>query len=111
MPSNIVAYEWPLDGTIHITYETGDNHIHEMVRREQGAWRDSDISSVTGAPELEAAVLAGRAHTADRLCQQYERQRPSVRTGPVPGSSLECRGHHEAAHWHRSRRWLGPGRL
>ena len=66
MPSNVVAYEWPLDGTIHIAYETGDNHIHQIARREQGAWRDSDISSMTSALEPEAAVLAGSSWQAGR---------------------------------------------
>ena len=36
MPSNIVAYEWLLNGTTHIGYETGDNHIHEMVIDRKG---------------------------------------------------------------------------
>ena len=40
MPSNIVAYEWLLNGTTHIAYETGDNHIHEMVIGQEGTWRD-----------------------------------------------------------------------
>jgi hypothetical protein len=69
MPGNIVAYEWPLNHTIHIAYETGDNHIHEMERREQGEWRDSDISSLTAAPELEDAVLAGSSWQAGRTQQ------------------------------------------
>ena len=69
MPSNIVAYEWPLNGTIHIAYETGDNHIHEMARGQEGMWRDSDIMPMTGAPELEAAVLAGSNWHAGRTQQ------------------------------------------
>src|SRR5205807_9134858 len=48
MPSNIVAYEWPLNGTIHIAYETGDNHIHEMVIGQKGRWIDDDITRVAG---------------------------------------------------------------
>ena len=59
MPSNIVAYEWLLNGTTHIGYETGDNHIHEMVIGQEGTWRDSDITSIAGGPELEDAILAG----------------------------------------------------
>jgi hypothetical protein len=69
MPSNVVAYEWPLNSSIHIAYETGDNHVHEMARREHGAWRDSDISSMSGVPELEAAVLAGSSWQAGRTQQ------------------------------------------
>jgi len=69
MPSNIVAYQWPLNGTIHIAYETGDNHIHEMARGQKGTWRDSDISRITGAPELESAVLAGSSWQAGRTQQ------------------------------------------
>jgi hypothetical protein len=57
--SNIVAYEWPLKGTAHIAYETGDNHIHEMALRQKGTWRDSDITRLAGGPELEDALLAG----------------------------------------------------
>lgn len=59
MPSNIVAYEWSLNGTSHIAYETGDNHIHEMVVGQKGKWSDSDITRVAGGPELEDAILAG----------------------------------------------------
>jgi hypothetical protein len=59
MSSNIVAYEWPLKGTAHIAYETGDNHIHEMVLRQKGTWRDSDLTRLAGGPELEDALLAG----------------------------------------------------
>jgi hypothetical protein len=59
MPSNIVAYEWPLNGTAHIAYETGDNHIHEMVVGHNKTWRDNDITRNTNAPELEDAILAG----------------------------------------------------
>ena len=59
MPSNIVAYEWPLNGTSHIAYETGDNHIHEMVIGQRGRWIDDDITRVAGGPELEDAILAG----------------------------------------------------
>ena len=59
MPSNIVAYEWPLKGTMHIAYETGDRHIHEMVLGQKGRWRDSDITRLAGGPELEDALLAG----------------------------------------------------
>jgi hypothetical protein len=59
MPSNIVAYEWPLNGTVHIGYETGDEHIHEMVLGQRGTWRDNDITRITSSPELEDAILAG----------------------------------------------------
>jgi hypothetical protein len=59
MPSNITAYEWPLNGTAHIAYETGDNHIHEMAIGQKGTWRDNDITRAAGSPELESAILAG----------------------------------------------------
>src|SRR5216683_1936609 len=59
MPSNITAYEWPLNGTTHIAYETGDNHIHEMAAGQDGRWRDDDITRVAGGPELEDAILTG----------------------------------------------------
>jgi hypothetical protein len=59
MPSNIVAYEWPLNGTAHIAYETDDNHIHEMAIGQKGTWRDNDITRAAGSPELENAILAG----------------------------------------------------
>jgi hypothetical protein len=59
MASNIVAYEWPLNGTIHIAYETGDEHIQEMSLGQKGTWRDEDLTRVTGTPELEDAILAG----------------------------------------------------
>ncbi len=59
MPSNIIAYEWLLNGTAHIVYETVDNHIHEMAVGQKGTWRDNDIMRATGSPELESAILTG----------------------------------------------------
>ena len=59
MPSNIVAYEWPLNNSIHIAYESADNHIHEMRLRQQGTWRDVDITRTAGGPQLEDAMLTG----------------------------------------------------
>ncbi len=44
MPSNIVAYEWPLNATGHIAYETDDTHIHEIVVGQHRQWRDNDIT-------------------------------------------------------------------
>ena len=69
MPSNITAYEWPLSGTIHIAYETGDEHIHEMSLGRKGTWRDDDITRVTGAPELEDAILTGASWQDGRTQQ------------------------------------------
>jgi hypothetical protein len=59
MPSNITAYEWPLNGTAHIAYETGDNHIHEMAIGQKRTWRDNDITRAAASPGLESAILAG----------------------------------------------------
>jgi hypothetical protein len=69
MASNIVAYQWPLNGTVHIAYETGDEHIHEMSLGRKGTWRDEDISRVTGAPELEDAILTGASWQGGRTQQ------------------------------------------
>ena len=57
MHSNIVGYEWPLSGTIQVVYQTGDNHIHEMVAGQNKRWRDDDITRVAGGPELETAII------------------------------------------------------
>ena len=59
MPSNIVAYEWPLNATAHIAYETDDTHIHEIVVGQDRKWRDNDITFIINAPKLEEAILAG----------------------------------------------------
>jgi len=59
MPSNIVAYEWLLNATAHIAYETDDTHIHEIVVGQHRKWRDNDITFITNAPKLEEAILAG----------------------------------------------------
>lgn len=69
MTSNIVAYEWPLNGTAHVVYETGDNHIHEMVIGREEIWRDADITQVAGGPEIEAAILTGYPWSAGRTQQ------------------------------------------
>ncbi len=59
MPTNMVAYEWPFNGTSHIAYETDDTHIHEMVIGQDRKWRDQDITFIADAPKLEEAILAG----------------------------------------------------
>src|SRR5260370_35314689 len=59
MPSNITAYEWPLNGTTHIAYETGDNHIHEIAAGQDERWRDDDITRGAGGAELEDAIMTG----------------------------------------------------
>jgi hypothetical protein len=69
MHNNIVTYEWPLNGSIHIAYETGDDHIHEMVMGQKGKWIDSDITRVAGGPELDNVMLAGSSW-ADGQTQQ-----------------------------------------
>lgn len=64
MTSNIVAYEWQLNGTTHVVYESGNNHIHEMVIGSDETWRDVDITRVAGGPELEGAMMTGYAWPA-----------------------------------------------
>ncbi|QBD78919.1 hypothetical protein EPA93_24220 [Ktedonosporobacter rubrisoli] len=59
MPSNITAYEWQLNGSAHIAYQTNDNHIRELVGRSDGTWRDMDITRTTRAPTLENAIMTG----------------------------------------------------
>ena len=59
MPSNIVAYEWPLNSTVYMAYETDDDYIHEMVVGHNGKLCDNDITTITDAPKLEEAILAG----------------------------------------------------
>jgi hypothetical protein len=61
MPSNIVGYEWALEGTAQVVYETGDNHIHEMVSGRDRRWKDDDVTRVAGGPELESAIIVGYA--------------------------------------------------
>lgn len=59
MPSNIVSYEWPFDGTIHVAYQTNDDHIHEMVSGQDDRWVDTDVTRTAGGPEFDDAILAG----------------------------------------------------
>ena len=61
MPTNIVAYEWPLNGTAHITYESDDTYIHEMDVGQDRRWHDHNITFITQSPKLEEAILAGFA--------------------------------------------------
>ncbi len=69
MPANVIAYEWPLNGTVHIAYQTNDNHIREVVGQANGKWRDVDVTRATGAPALENAIMAGSAWDAGRTHQ------------------------------------------
>jgi len=69
MPSNITAYEWLLNETTHVVYESGDNHIHEMVVGQDRIWRDGDITRQAGGPELEDAIMTGYAWPDGRTQQ------------------------------------------
>lgn len=82
MSSNIVAYEWPLNGTAHVAYEAGDNHIHEMVVGQDGIWRDTDVTRVAGGPELEDAILTGYTWT-DGHTQQIAYVSPMNNNGHI----------------------------
>jgi hypothetical protein len=64
MPGNIAGFEWSLNGTAHIIYTVGDNHIHEMVANKNKKWRDFDVTRVAGGPELESAVITGYGWSA-----------------------------------------------
>ena len=82
MASNIAAYEWQLNGTMHIGYEALDNHMHEMVIGQDQTWRDADITRVAGGPELEAAILTGYAWPAGRT-QQIAYISPQSKDGHI----------------------------
>ena len=71
MPSNIVAYEWPLDETKQVVFIAGDDQIHEMVTGQKGGWRDDAISELAGAPALalEMAIMTGYAWSDGRTKQ------------------------------------------
>lgn len=69
MPGTITAYEWVEDASMHIIYQTGDNHIHEIVGGESGTWFDRDITRASGGAELENARLAGFAWINGRTQQ------------------------------------------
>jgi hypothetical protein len=58
MLSNIVSYQWPFDGTLHVAYQTDDDHIHEMVATQHDRWTDSDITRTTGGALFDDALLA-----------------------------------------------------
>jgi hypothetical protein len=59
MPDTITGYAWSLNGTAHVNYSVGDNHIHEMVANKETNWRDFDVTRVAGGPELEDTVITG----------------------------------------------------
>jgi hypothetical protein len=59
MPGNIAGFEWSLNGTAHVIYAVGDNHIHEMVVGQDRIWRDFDVTRAAGGPELESPVITG----------------------------------------------------
>ena len=62
MPSNIVGYEWPVDGTKHVVFVTGDDHIHALV--EQGKrWIDTDVTQSASAPTIPLDVATMTAYS------------------------------------------------
>ncbi len=91
MPANVIAYEWPLDGTVHIAYQTDDNHIREVVGEASGSWRDVDVTRATGAPALENAIMAGSAWEAGGT-QQIDYVSPLNSDGHVH-EVVQLRGH------------------
>lgn len=82
MPSNISAYEWQLNGTTHVVYETIDNHIHEMAAGQDGRWRDVDVTREADGPELEEAIMAGYAWPAGHT-QQIDYVSPMNNNGHI----------------------------
>ena len=83
MPSNIVGYEWPVDGTKHIAYVTGDDHIHTLV--EKGTrWIDTDITQSASAPTipLDVAIMTAYAWSTGRT-QQIDYVSPDDSAGHI----------------------------
>jgi hypothetical protein len=92
MRSNIVAYELPIDGTIQVVYQTGDDHIHEMVAGQNRKWRDDDITRVAGGPRLETSIITAYPW-------------PDGRTKQIDYTSPMSDGHiHELTLW-QGRSW------
>lgn len=83
MPSNIIGYEWPLDGTKHIAYVTGDDHIHAMVERGK-RWIDTDVTQSANAPTipLDVAIMTGYTWPNGRT-QQIDYASPDDSAGHI----------------------------
>ncbi len=83
MPSNIIGYEWPIDGTKHIVYVTGDDHIHMLVEKGK-RWIDTDITQSANAPTipLDVAIMTGYAWSAGRT-QQIDYVSPDDSAGHI----------------------------
>ena len=83
MPSNIVGYEWPIDGTKHIMYVTGDDHIHTLVEKGK-RWIDTDITQIANAPTipLDVAIMTGYAWPAGPT-QQIDYVSPADSAGHI----------------------------
>jgi hypothetical protein len=69
MQSSIVAYEWPLAGTIQVAYRAANNHIHEMAAGQDERWRDEDITRIAGGPAPETAIMTAYAWPDGRTKQ------------------------------------------
>lgn len=83
MPSNIVGYEWLTDGTKHVAYVTGDDHIHALVERGK-RWVDTDVTQSANAPTipLDVAIMTGYTWPDGRT-QQIDYVSPADNAGHI----------------------------
>ncbi len=77
MASNIAAYEWQLNGTMHVVYEARDKHMHERGIGQDQTWKDADITRVAGC-DRGASLLS--AQTRECLASQSNSLGQRLRT-------------------------------
>jgi len=83
MPSNIVGYEWPIDGTKHVVYVTGDDRIHALVEKGK-RWIDTDVTQSANAPTvpLDVAIMTAYSWSTGRT-QQIDYVSPADSAGHI----------------------------
>ncbi|MDQ3957048.1 MAG: hypothetical protein M3273_01870 [Actinomycetota bacterium] len=51
----LVGFEWAAGESKQVVYEAG-YHVRELSIGKGGAWRDADLTALTGAPDLDASA-------------------------------------------------------
>ena len=64
--SGLAATVYSYDQSQHVDYITPDGHVHELAWQPNGQWRESDLSSITGAsPATPGTSLATYVYPPD----------------------------------------------
>src|SRR4051794_4670977 len=66
----LTGYEWKVGGTKQVAYVGIDDHIHELYKSNNQAWKQADLTNLTGAPNVpDSSLLVGYEWAAGKSKQ------------------------------------------